>query len=199
MPQLLSYISVAMEKRLRLCFNAAIWNEDDINADMRTLRIYNDPDDKDIVEEKRLASTRLLAKYRSLLQETPTVDAITDEIREAIDDAFKTHLASSSVRTSFAQNDDDWNAPFASYADEVVSKLNVIVQHMEQSNRLSSSSDEIKSAYRSCASKAQLVLFLRHPSIPFSKYPFLTCAAWNALVLNFKAVQKSLTEVSIRP
>lgn len=184
-----------METRLRLCFNAVNVDPIALSASIRALRTPDDPDDPNFQLEKKEARSYVLGVYRSLLSETPVMEAISDDIRSKIDDAFKKHLTSDGVVESFAQDVDAWNSAFAVYSDDVVAKLHAVVRDLKASNRLAMSTDAVKRAYETCASKAQLVLYVRDVSVPFSRFPFMSAGVWNALVDNFKQVSASLVEV----
>lgn len=133
---------------------------------------------------------------RSLDSATPIVEAINNDIRHAIDEAYLQTLADEWKYTG--QNVTEWKEAYENYTREVVEQLTEKAVKRSKNPEFQETSEDIKTAWKDCASKANLILNSHYPSQP-DLMPFMSVSVWKSLAKLLARVSKALLEVSLSP
>ncbi|KAI6009800.1 hypothetical protein EDC04DRAFT_2906448 [Pisolithus marmoratus] len=111
---ILAYLVGCLERKLRMCFNLVEVDEKEVKILISNLRS----------KKAEAAQEKLEQLFDDLRNATPMPEAISNGIREAIDECFSSCIANmSGIHEIGNQSSADWVTIFAQYASEVPQKI----------------------------------------------------------------------------
>lgn len=154
--------------------------------------------DRSASEEERSAARSIVQRQlRRLIDATPVTQAINDELRSKLDEIYRKHLDRGDAWKLIGSSHATWVDAYRKYVLDVVDHLRHHVSKWPDSAEKHDATDDVKTAWRDCWSKAKLLLELRPSEFPTQPHhmPFMCVSFWKALSKQLKRVSNALQEV----
>lgn len=145
-------------------------------------------------EDVETAKTYLTECLKTLVSATPVLEAINDDVRKIVDEAYVQTLGGENEWKYFGQTVEEWTGPYEQYVLDVVDRLKDTVGKWSKKPEMSDAPENIKRAWDDCGSKAQLVLgIMDDPDL----VPFMSSSVWRSLAKLLGRVSRSVLEVRL--
>jgi len=189
--QLLAVVVMFLEQRLRMCFNTIEWDEKKVTAMKVTWSNKLLPE-----SERKESEEYVKGQMRRLMDATPVTQAVNDEMRKMIDDLYVKHMDRGETWKLMGSTHPTWVDGYRRYVRDVVDMLRDVVGKWPDSAEKHDASDEVKTAWRDCWSKAKVVLEIQDIPTEPENMPFMCVSLWKAVAKQVRRMSNALLEVS---
>ncbi|KAI6008564.1 hypothetical protein EDC04DRAFT_2610910 [Pisolithus marmoratus] len=162
---ILAYLVGCLERKLHMCFNLVEVDEKEVKILISNLQL----------KKAEAAQEKLEQLFDDLHDATPIPEAISNGIREAIDECFSSCIANmSGIHEIGNQSSTDWAMIFAQYALEVPQKI------QEQT----------------CVIKSKIVFACDTQHEDYASFPFMSRSVFKILKKHLACIQSTIYEMS---
>jgi hypothetical protein len=135
-------------------------------------------------------------QMRRLMEATPVTQAVNDELRKMLDDAYSKHMDRGDTWRLVGSSHKTWTDGYRLYVRDVVDLLKDQVAKWSDSAEKQDATDAVKKAWRDCWSKAKVILESQDLPTEPDHMPFMCVSFWGALGKQLRRVSNALLEVS---
>jgi len=176
-----------MEERTRMCFNTVDLSKDELKKILRLLRN---------AKTKQQGEDLLLNKYMELKDVKCVQDAISEAIRVALDESFKSHIANTAAVDYFGNGQsDEWARVFQPYGQTVCSKMQAIVDEIITRGAIDTMDPDVSTVLKTCPLKAKLIFANTSARDDFASFPFMSASIFSSLKAHLERIEGAILEV----
>ncbi|KAI6001145.1 hypothetical protein EDC04DRAFT_2908696 [Pisolithus marmoratus] len=184
---MLAYLVGCLEKKLCMCFNSVEVDEKAVKTLLSSLWSKK----AEAVQEK------LEQIFDDLRDAMPIPEAISNGIREAINECFNGCIANmSGIHEIGNQSSADWATIFAQYASEVPCKIEEQVTILQERGNLDRLRTEVRHALKTCMIKSKIVFVCDTWHEDYAGFPFMSRSVFMLLKMHLARIQSTIFEIS---
>ncbi|KAH7905678.1 hypothetical protein BJ138DRAFT_1118256 [Hygrophoropsis aurantiaca] len=188
---ILAFVVSQLERRLKQCFTT---EEIDVDEVKRVAALMEKPMESEDWQVGVAARQKLLTRMERA-QFVP--DALTDKIRDIVDQAFLDNLAPREVSANFGMREDPtWSMGFQRYYESIEGAITNFISAQSSHPSYDNVNNDVKMAWQTCLPKIELVLQTTGDLDEPNGYPFMSASVWKVFSSNLRMISNSITEVS---
>ncbi|KAI6038252.1 hypothetical protein EDC04DRAFT_3023880 [Pisolithus marmoratus] len=184
---MLAYLVGCLEKKLHMCFNSVEVDEKAVKTLLSSLRS----------KKAKAAQEKLEQIFNELHDAMPILEAISNGIREAINECFNSCIANmSGIHEIGSQSSADWATIFAQYASEVHCKIKEQVTILQEWGDLDRLCTEVRHALKTCMIKSKIMFVCDTRHEDYASFPFMSWSMFMLLKMHLACIQSTIFEIS---